>query len=460
VRRLGRCGCITAADIDASKDEPRRPPMRKRTALVACLIAFSLASPLTAHALQPTTEIVSVSSSEKQGRQFSDEPQISDDGRYIVFQSLSANLATGDTNGTVDLFIRDRAEGTTRRITQGYDGSPANDLTRGVSMSSDGRYVAFISFASNLVPGDTNGQPDGFLWDRLGGIERISVTPTGGQIQAQTLYVSVSDDGRFVAFTANSDGVVPGDANDGATDVYVRDRSSSTTRIVSVMPDGQLGDGNSSQGLLSGDGHYVAFWTHAANLARLPEQDGRGHVVLHSLVTGSNRTVDVTTTGAVSIEAELCDISRTGRFVTIASYDPNLATPVLANPKAQIYLWDKQTRTLERVSVSSREVPANRIDGTHLGTVSDNGRYVSFVSTSTNLVPSDTNDEMDVFWRDRAAGVTRRVSLSSSGAQANEASSQAVISGSGQWVAFRSEASNLVSGDVNDRTDVFVRNLY
>ena len=194
-------------------------------------------------------------------------PSISADGRYVAFESDASNLVPGDTNGVPDTFVRDRLSGTTERVSVSTDGEQANDTSTdyGTSISADGRYVAFYSYAINLVPGDTNGVPDVFVRDRLAGTtERVSVSTDGAQGDYPSFYPSISGDGRFVAFCSRAYNLVPGDTN-GDYDVFVHDRQARITSRVSVAAGGAQGHGSSGYfGLsISADGSFVAF---ASNL--------------------------------------------------------------------------------------------------------------------------------------------------------------------------------------------------
>ena len=212
---------------------------------------------------------------------------ISDNGRYVAFASEATNLVYGDTNGRRDIFLRDRdvdGDGV-------YDepGSvlhhphfhgvarwrQANADSWQVGISGDGRYVAFASFASNLVTGDTNGTSDVFRYDRVSGtIVRVSVSTAGVQGNALSDQPSVSYDGRYVAFRSYANNLIANDVND-PSDIFVRDVSSAVTSVVSINAAGELGDADSFDPSISGDGAVVAFASRATNLL-LPTADGNG----------------------------------------------------------------------------------------------------------------------------------------------------------------------------------------
>jgi Tol biopolymer transport system component len=294
-----------------------------------------------------------------------------------------------------DVFVHDRLTGETVRVSVASDGTQGNDVSWQPSISADGRFVAFASRASNLVSGDTNGTWDVFVRDRLTGqTTRVSVASDGKEGNAFSFLPLISADGRFVAFTSEASNLVPGDTNHH-WDVFVHDRLTGQTTMVSVASDGTPGNGASGGTSISGDGRFVAFSSSASNLA-----------------------------------------------------------PGDTNGVIDVFVHDRLTGQTTRVSVASDGTQGNASnDG---GVLSGDGRFVVFFSASSNLAPGDTNAAMDVFLHDRQTGQTTRVSVASDGAQGNADSSGAAISADGRFVVFTSEASNLVPGDTNGTWDIFV----
>ncbi len=200
-----------------------------------------------------TTERVSVASDGTEGDDFSLTPTLTADGRFVGFSSGAANLVPGDTNGQTDAFVHDRTTGVTERVSVASDGTAANGLSSAPSLSTDGRYAVFNSDADNLVAGDTNGTTDVFLRDReLGTTVRVSQAPDAAPGNGASREQTVSADGRYIAFQSTADNLVPGDT-DGTADVFVHDRLTGTTRLV----DGP--DGANTAPRISGDGTAVAF---------------------------------------------------------------------------------------------------------------------------------------------------------------------------------------------------------
>src|SRR5262245_14744353 len=207
-----------------------------KTVLVAavCLVLLTLLTSAPATAAGVTTR-VSVDSAGLEGNAESELAAVSADGRFVAFASLASNLVPGDTNDASDVFVHDRLTGRTERVSvddRGRQGDGASGLigTGGhPAISADGRFVAFPSFATNLVRGDTNGPAiaDVFVRDRLlGTTERVSVSSTGAQADADCDSPAISADGRFVAFTSRTTTFVPNDPF--TSDVFVRDRVAGT----------------------------------------------------------------------------------------------------------------------------------------------------------------------------------------------------------------------------------------
>jgi len=203
--------------------------------LVFILASTSLGAAPPALAAPGDTTIVSVDSSGAQSNNYSRFPSISADGRYVAFESEASNLVAGDTNGGGDVFVHDRQTGATTRVSVSSSGEQANDSSGAAAISGDGRYVAFYSYASNLVAGDTNGMIDTFVHDRqTGTTTRVSVDSSGAEANGNSddnyFAVSISGDGRFVAFMSEASNLVAGDTN-GAIDIFVHDGQTGVTRL-------------------------------------------------------------------------------------------------------------------------------------------------------------------------------------------------------------------------------------
>lgn len=383
-------------------------------------------------------EIVSVSSDEARTVgpcASSSSPSISDDGRYVAFSSCAANLVPGDLNAASDVFLRDRKLGTTRLVSAKANGGqamlpPAGNSSGGPGISPDGRWVAFTSGATDLVPNDKNEQSDIFLKDtRTGAIQLVSVSSTGIQANRGAGSPSVSRDGRFVAFPSYSDNLVPDDTN-AAIDVFVRDVRARKTERVSLASGGVQGNTNGASGVAS---------------------------------TGNRH------------------ISADGRYVMISSTTSTFV-PNDSNGTFDIFRWDRKTKRMQRVSLGSYGQQAD--SATSPGAISLDGRYVVIASSANNLASGDTGSngsntiyvgrqpgDEDVFIYDTKFFTTEMLSVAPDGSQAKglcevanglfaEESGESFapsVSSDGSYVGFLSCSNNIAPGDTNRTRDVFLR---
>jgi len=263
---------------------------------------------------------------------------VSADGQVVVFDSAAPNLVPADDNEAQDVFVRDRVAGTTELVSVSGAREQGNDWSYGGAVSGEGRFVAFLSDADNLVPEDTNGYPDVFVRDRLAGYTYLaSVTPTGeAQANGGSSLPSISADGRYVAFASDATNLTP----EHISGVFVRDREEGTTELVSIAASGSPIAGPSYHASISADGRFVVFTS----------RDG-------SVVDGDSNGCD------------------------------------------DVFVRDRAAGTTERISVSSTGQQAN--GDSFFASISADGRFVAFVSWADNIAPGDTNGCSDVFLRDR-----------------------------------------------------------
>lgn len=409
----------------------------------------------------PGIERVSITTDGMEGNGASSPYALSADGRFVAFFSDASNLVPGDTNGVRDVFVYDQQTDTIERVSVATDGTEGNGLSSGPTLSADGRYVVFSSSADNLVASDTNGVSDTFVYDRqLHTIERISVATDGTQGDGKSSLGSLSADGRYVAFSSSAGNLVPGDTN-GETDIFVYDRQTHSIECVTRTPDGTQGNGDSTLARISADGRYVTFSSGANNLVPGDTNDTPDligyDIFVHDRLTHSTERVSVASDGTQANGQSLQPtISADGRFVEFVSFASNLVAGD-TNARHDIFVHDLQTNTTERVSLAADGTQANNTSIGY-GSISADGRYVAFVSMAINLVPGDTNYPVafDVFVYDRQTDDIRRVNLAADGTQANSNSGNISISADGRYLAFYSAASNLVPGDTNGVDDVFI----
>lgn len=407
------------------------------------------------------TERVSIASSGAQGNNSSYYPSISSDGRFVAFYSQASNLIAEDTNGIMsDIFVHDRLNRETEIVSKSSSGEQANDFSHRNTISANGRYVAFNSDATNLVIGDTNGYTDTFVHDRqTGETERVSVSSEGEQANNDTWYfISISANGRFVTFRSSATNLVSGDTNNRA-DIFVRDRQNGVTERVSISSSGaQNNYGVLYHASISGDGRYVAFDSTSSNLIA-DDKNGLADIFVHDRQTRVTELISVSSNGEQGNSNSVNpSISADGRYIVYLSESTNLVDGD-TNGFKDAFVYDRISGITENVSVSSSREQANN-ESKEYPYISGDGRFVVYYSIASNLVAGDTNGYRDVFVHDRLTGETMRVSESSNGVQGNNDSyPYSLLSENGQFVAFNSSASNLVSGDTNERDDIFVHEI-
>ena len=340
-----------------------------------------------------TTTRASVSFAGIEGNQGSHNPSISGDGRIVAFETDSTNMVIGDTNARRDVFVRDLVAGTTTRASVGA-GVQGDDDSDSPSVSRDGRYVAFESRATNLVPGDGNGDYDVFVRDLVAGTTtRVSVSSGGVEGDRDSRNAAISADGRYVAFNSGATNLVPGDT-DMDWDVYVHDRATGETERISVTSGGADANGDHFDPQISDDGRHVAFWSNAEDLVP-GDTNGQHDIFRHDRVTGETVRVNVSATGAQDDGgAEQPTISGDGRRVGFYSYATTLL-PGDANGLEDVYVKDVESGEVIRASRSSAGAGAD--DSSVDPTLTGDGLGVVFTSAATNLVIGDGNAHRDVF---------------------------------------------------------------
>jgi Tol biopolymer transport system component len=390
---------------------------------------------------------------------------LSGDGRYVAFASTASDLVPGDTNGVMDVFVRDRLTGVTTRVSVSGSGVEGNGASSHPSISEDGRYVAFQSVAWNLESGDVNTTWDVFVHDRVtGSTDLVSQTPSGFSGLGMSYSPAISGDGNWVVFFSASNDLDPADTS-GWSDAFFVNRVTGVVSIASLNVNGGPGDYHTgvSPGVpggtgISRDGRYAVFVSQAG--LDPVDQDGMLDTYLRDRVLGTTTLVSIDVGGQPGFyDAWQPAISGDGRFVVFYSADPRYVANDTNGLDAIVR--DMQTGTFERVSVDSfgaQVTYVGPIQAQLVGypSISYDGRFVAFETAYQKLVPGDTGIKPDVFVHDRSNHVTQLVSRGTGGGPANDGSARGAISADGTFVAFQSDASDLVSGDTNGMPDVFV----
>ncbi|HEX7132576.1 MAG TPA: DUF4214 domain-containing protein [Iamia sp.] len=399
-------------------------------ALLAALAPTAPAGAVTDR--EPITGLASVDRTGGAADDVALNPSVSDDGRFIAFESRADDIVGGDTNARVDIFVRDTLASTTVKITHGWSGGQqADGSSANAAISGSGRYVVFESLASNLVPLDTNGKRDVFHFDTVTGVtRRVSVSNTGHQHTFDSRNADVSDSGIQVVFEADG-GLAAGDSND-RPDVYLRDIAASTTERISVN-DGELGLYDGSHPAISGNGRFVAFESSDA----LGNQDGLQDVLIRDRAAPGWTDLVSTANGVSANNPSYApSISEDGDVIAFETEATNLHGGGVqdTNGVRDVLVHRRSTNTTVRASVGPQG-----LQGSYAATgaqLDDAGTKVVFTSGSP-FVNDDSNDRPDVFVRDLTNGVNVRPSVGTLGNQVfGDMLTAADISGDGRVSAF------------------------
>jgi len=414
--------------------------------------------------LAGTTTLVSVNMAGNGGGNGDSFPTgISTNGQFALFESSASDLVAGDTNNASDIFVRDVVNGLTTLISVSTNGNNGNGTSRGSVMTGNGRYVAFVSTASNLVPGDTNGIADVFVRDLQAdtttlasvGASTNSIVPPFGL--TLTSFISsespeITPDGRYVAFYSTATNLVPGVATNG--DLFVRDLLGGNTLWASTnaraIGQSLIGNSNvvSCNYSISDDGQFVAFEA----CTNLPSgSNARGIVLRYHVPTGLTDILCTNASVPLSFFPNLHDLAMTpdGRFTAFVGN--------VSGTNKAIYLWDAQTGTNTLVSDKlDNSGPANGFCDAPV--VSANGQFVAFTSTATNLVANTLAGDWHVYLRDTVAGATQLLDADTNGVGVGVASTMApALSADGSVVAF--DSANLLPDNRHLNYNVFACDL-
>ena len=414
--------------------------------------------------LANTTTLVSVNMSGTGGGNGDSFPTgISTNGQFALFESSASDLVAGDTNNASDIFVRDVVNGLTTLVSVSTNGVSGNGASRGSVMTGDGRYVAFVSAASNLAPRDTNNIADVFVRDLQAGTTTLasvgastnSIPPVSGSVISSES-PEITPDGRYVAFYSNATNLVPGVATNG--EIFVRDLIGGKTIWASTNARAiyqslySTANAVSCNYSISDDGQFVAFEVCTNFPSGGPP--GLGIILRYHLPTG---LTDIICTNAVTPSlpfANIHDLAMTpdGRFTALVAY-----VGTISGTNTAIYLWDAQTGTNTLVSANlNNSGPANGLCGSPV--VSSNGQFVAFTSSATNLTANVLSGGWHVYLRDTQAGVTQLLDADTNGVGAGVTPTLApALSADGSVVAF--DSANLLPDNRRLNCNVFARNL-
>ena len=456
--------CATTDGVASRRRGRRIQGLTLAAAIGAGLLGTIAADVLAGPSPQRTVRVRLAASGDPDGR--STHPSLSDDARRLAFASTATNL-TGDSdaNGHVsDVFLYDQASGAVVLVSARADGKGADGPSTQPVLSGDGGALAFTSLAANLVPGDANNAPDVFVQASGAPMVRASVATGGAEANGSSTQPDLSADGSRVVFTSSADNLVADDINEH-DDVFVRDLATGTTSLVSATRDGGVGSGDSSAPAISPDGRYVSFSSKADDLVA-GDDNGRADVFLRDLMTGRTVLVSVARGGggqnhALPSGAALeSDVSRDGRFIAFESSATNLVAHD-RNNASDVFVRDRAAGLTRRVSLSVTNEEGGR--ASMLPTITPDGRFVAFASRADDLVPESAYG-LDVFVRDIARHTTTLADVTARGRPRSSeiedpSPERPSLSADASTIAFTSSASNLAGGDTNRKTDVFLRRL-
>src|SRR6056297_140135 len=410
---------------------------------------------LAASAQAQVIERVSVSSTGEAGNNISQSAALSSDGRFVAFTSVAFNLVAQDNNGRRDIFVHDRQTDQTERISITAAGVQSNADAFGARISGDGNSVSFHSEASNLVAGggDTNGVSDVFLKNRsTGALERISLGVGGVEGNSFSSNLGLSADAQWATLRSGADNLVAGDNND-FDDIFLVELATGSVERINVATDGTEANNFSFGGIVANDAQEILFSSLATTMVAGDTNNRIDVFVRDRSVPETRRVVFAPGGGQLNDQARLSDATPDGRFVLFVS-NAIVFDPSDTNGGFDLFVLDRDSGMVEAVSVATSGSFGNF--ATSAGRISATGRYVVFSSDASNLVTGDTNGRTDIFLRDRFRAETVRLSVSAEGVQGDFNSTAPAISADGRFVAFQSLSTTLVPNDDESETDVFV----
>jgi Tol biopolymer transport system component len=389
------------------------------------------------------------------------EPSVSADGNLIAFSSDANNFGANDTNGLRDVYLHNRATGTTVLVSRRSDGAAGNGASSEPSISTNGQFVSFSSTAIDIAGGHdpTNTTKDIYIYNvATGDVTLVSTNSSGGSLGQFSAEPNTNENGNFVAFTTpnNAGNLINGvlDTN-SVRDVFLWNRTTGQSQLVSATAGGTAPNGPSFDPSVSPDGRWVAFRSEASDLVA-NDTNGKRDIFLRDMQTGQVILVSAGPGGAgANGDSDSPSVSRDGNVVVFSSLANNLTTDDGDASNSEeaardIYVFTRSTGTVTLVSRNqARTGSGDNASGEP--SVSEDGRYIAFTSAANDLIAGDTNSASDIFVFDVQTGAMNRVSVSDTGEQGNGDSTDANVAPQGAFVAFTSAATNLVpaGGDAN-----------
>ncbi|MPZ67956.1 MAG: hypothetical protein GEU71_00305 [Actinobacteria bacterium] len=379
---------------------------------------------------------------------------VSQNGKFVAFETEQKLVATDDNSMIFDIYVRNRKSGKTRIVSVPDGGNTGGNFAFGPEISANGRLVVFEASSDTLVPFDDNNTVDVFVHDRRSGkTKRVSISSSETQADDGGMQASISPNGRYVAFASLSDDLVPNDAN-GLVDIFVRDRKKQTTTRVSVDSSGLESNGSSEVPSVADTGHVV-FSSGADNLVA-DDSNSTYDVFVHNLKTGETTLASISTSGVHGDQtSHHAAISRDGSVVTFMS--ATTFAPGTSGVYEEIWVRSMTGGKTRLITKGVGGAPSDNSSAAYAGALSYNGRYVTFSSFATNLVQGDDNGVADMYWYDRKTKKMKLVSRTFDGSDLDSGAPEGTISGDGRFVAFDTFASNVLDDELGNNSTVFFR---
>ena len=429
----------------------RRMHSRRPLRTLLAITVSALASVPSAHAISPTTTRASLTATGAEILGYNALPSVSADGRWLAFDSYSDAVVAGDANGTVDVFLRDMHSGSVRKISQLPDGTDGNQASAAPSMSADGRYIAFISDATNLAPGINSTADDVYVYDRVANtLRRVSTSLSGKDGAGISREPRMAADGKYLTFESTANDLVAGDPS--RKDIFLADVATLALQRVSVKPDGGVPNSDSYASDVSDGGRFVAFSSFASDLVA-GDLNGVPDMFVRDMAAGTTTRQSVSASGGEgNATSERADITADGCYIAFYSTASNLVTGSGGSLKAMVRNRCNPNTEVASLSNSGVVYPVyNRPVS-----ISDDACTVVFVTGTAIVTPAP--GVLAVILRDRCQGITTRADVSTAGDLGNANVDYVQLSaGSGRYVVFDSGANNLVPGDAGGNFDVFIR---
>ncbi|MGA5822733.1 TolB family protein [Kitasatospora sp. NPDC094028] len=445
---------------------------RHRLARTACVLvaAVAVGAAMPAAEARPHKGETTRVTEGPKGEQLDDGSRalgLSDDGRIALFTSSATNLLPDDgTPNTQDVYVRDLRNGHVERASVADDGSRLNALTADASISGDGRYVAFSTAATNVVPDQAKHELDVFVRDLWTGDTELVTTSNVATGDDETNRIAqqptLSADGRYVAYSSNRTDLTPG-TRPGRVNIFVTDRWTHTTRLVTDGIRGNTPADSSWNPTISADGDTVGFTSRAVSLGSQPvtaaavEQVGPGPrfspYYVWNADTGKITGASLDGTGRLRGAGGDARISPDGRYAVYS-----LPTDGAGKQRGvRMDVWVRELATGALTQVNTPLPGTTTTGGSYDAVMSTDDHWVYFDTDADNLVAGDTNHYRSVFRRDLRTGEIERVSVAADGSPSTGSSGGPYVDATGDNVVFTAQGANLVPGDTSTFTNVFLR---